>query len=144
MKVAVIVISLAVVLIAEAQQPEKIRRIGFLSGSSASVNSVRQQAFEQGLRDLGYFVGKNIAIEYRWAEGKAERLPELAADLLRLRVAIIVTISTAATKSAKQATTEIPIVVAGAGDIVGDGIVASLARPGGNITGLTAISPDLS
>jgi putative ABC transport system substrate-binding protein len=133
---------LAVAGMADAQQQEKIRRIGFLSG--ASLNTGRVQAFGQGLPDLGYFEGKNIAIEYRLAEGKAERLPALAAELLRLQVAIIVTSSTAAVKTAKQATTEIPIVVASAGDLVGEGIVASLARPGGNITGLTAIAPDLS
>jgi ABC-type uncharacterized transport system substrate-binding protein len=133
---------LAVAGMADAQQQEKIRRIGFLSG--ASLNTGRVQAFGQGLPDLGYFEGKNIAIEYRLAEGKAERLPALAAELLRLQVAIIVTSSTAAVKTAQQATTEIPIVVASAGDLVGEGIVASLARPGGNITGLTAIAPDLS
>ena len=142
--ILVAVVLVAVAVIAEAQQPEKIRRIGVLSGTSASDNTGRIEAFGQGLRDLGYFEGKNIAIEYRWAEGKIERLPALAAELLRLQVAIIVTAGTAAAKTAKQATTEIPIVVGGAGDLVGEGIVASLARPGGNITGLTAISPDLS
>ena len=123
--ILVAVVLVAVAVIAEAQQPEKIRRIGVLSGTSASDNTGRIEAFGQGLRDLGYFEGKNIAIEYRWAEGKIERLPALAAELLRLQVAIIVTAGTAAAKTAKQATTEIPIVVGGAGDLVGEGIVAS-------------------
>jgi putative ABC transport system substrate-binding protein len=129
---------------AEAQQPAKIRRVGFLGGSLASANAARIQAFRQGLHELGYVEGKNIAIEQRWAEGKNERLPEFAAELVRLQVAVIVTSGTAAAKTAKQATTEIPIVVASAGDLVGEGIVNSLARSGANITGLTAISPDLS
>jgi putative tryptophan/tyrosine transport system substrate-binding protein len=129
---------------AEAQQPAKIWRVGLLGGSSASANAVRVQAFSQGLRDLGYVEGKNISIEQRWAEGKNERLPEFAAELVRLQVAIIITSGTAAAKTAKQATVEIPIVVASAGDLVREGIVDSLARSGGNITGLTAISPDLS
>src|SRR5262245_31313245 len=124
------VVLLAVAVVAEAQETEKIRRIGVLSGTSASLSAGRVQAFGQGLRDLGYFEGKNIAIEYRWTEGKAERLPGLAAELVRLQVAIIVTSSTAATKTVQQATTDIPIVVASAGDLVGEGIVASLARPG--------------
>jgi ABC-type uncharacterized transport system substrate-binding protein len=130
--------------LAEAQQPAKIRRVGLLGGSSASANAGRVQAFGQGLRDLGYVEGKDIATEQRWAEGKNERLPEFTAELIRLQVAVIVTSGTAATKTAKQATTEIPIVVASAGDLVREGIVDSLARSGGNITGLTAISPDLS
>jgi len=114
-----------------------------IAGSSSSIRG-NIEAFRKGLRDLGYVEGKNIEIIYRFAEGKSERLPELAAELVRLEVAVIVTTSTVATKAAKQATTAIPIVVTTAGDIVGAGLAASLARPGGNITGLTAISPDLS
>jgi putative tryptophan/tyrosine transport system substrate-binding protein len=129
---------------AKAQQPAKIRPVGLLGGSSASANAGRVQAFRQGLRDLGYVEGKNIAIEQRWAEGKNERLPEFATELVRLQVAIIITSGTAATKTAKHATVEIPIVVASAGDLVREGLVDSLARSGGNVTGLTAISPDLS
>jgi len=129
---------------AEAQQPKNIPRLGWLiAGSSSSIRG-NIEAFRKGLRDLGYVEGKNIEIIYRFAEGKSERLPELAAELVRLEVAVIVTTSTVATKAAKQATTAIPIVVTTAGDIVGAGLAASLARPGGNITGLTAISPDLS
>ena len=135
---------LAVAVTVEAQQPKKVFRIGFLGAGSPSDIADRIEGFRQGLRDLGYVEGKNIVIEYRWAEGKNERLPELAAELVRLQVAILVTSGTAATKTAKQTTIEIPTVVAGAGDLIGDGIVVSLARPGGNITGLTAISPDLS
>jgi putative tryptophan/tyrosine transport system substrate-binding protein len=138
------VLLLASVHLAEAQQPAQIRRVAVLGGSLASANAPRIQAFRQGLHDLGYVEGKNIAIEQRWAEGKNERLPEFAAELIRLQVAIIVTSGTAAAKTAKQATVEIPIVVASAGDLVREGIVDSLARSGGNITGLTAISPDLS
>ena len=106
--------------------------------------SARVDAFRQGLRDLGYIEGENILAEYRWAEGKADRLPDLAAELVRLKVEIIVTQGTQATLAAKQATSTIPIVTVGAGDLVGEGLVASLARPGGNVTGATNIDPDLS
>jgi putative ABC transport system substrate-binding protein len=127
---------------AEAQQP-KVPRIGFLSAGSASTYSPRNEAFRQGLRDLGYAEGKNITIEYRFAEGKLERLPDLAAELVRLKVDVIVTWGTPQLLAAKHATTTIPIVAGGAGDLVGAGLVASLARPGGNITGLTSVSADL-
>ena len=130
--------------IAEAQQPMKVPRIGWLSSSLPASTSDNREAFRKGLMTLGYIEGKNIEILYRFAEGKSESLPALAEELLRAKVAAIVTTGTAATKTAKQATIEIPIVVGSAGDLVGEGIVASLARPGGNITGLTAISPDLS
>ena len=119
-------------------------RIGWLSAGSLSATTENLEAFRKGLIALGYVEGKNIEILYRYGEGKMERLPELAAELVRLQVAMIVTTGTAATKAAKQATIEIPILVATAGDLVGEGIVASLAKPGGNITGLTAISPELS
>jgi ABC-type uncharacterized transport system substrate-binding protein len=128
---------------ADAQQANKVPRIGFLSAGSSSAYSPRNEAFRQGLRDLGYVEGKNITIEYRFAEGKLERLPDLTAELVRLKVDIIVTAGTPQLLAAKHATTTIPIVAAGAGDLVGSGLVASLARPGGNITGLTSISADL-
>jgi len=127
-----------------AQQPRKMVRIGWLTSGLPSSTSDNLEAFRNGLIALGYVEGNNIEILYRYAEGKSERLTELAAELVRLQVALIVTSSTAAAKAAKQATIEIPIVVASAGDLVGEGIVGSLARPGGNITGLTALSPDLS
>jgi len=129
---------------AQAQQPAKVPRIGWLSAGSLTPAAGNLGAFRKRLSDLGYVEGKNIEIVYRYAEGKSERLPQLAAELVRLQVAVIVTTGTAASKAAKQATTVIPIVVAAAGDIVGEGLAASLARPGGNVTGLTAISPDLS
>jgi putative tryptophan/tyrosine transport system substrate-binding protein len=129
---------------AEAQQAKKIPRMGFLGGNSHSVISARMDAFRQGLRDLGYIEGENILAEYRWADGKSDRLPELAAELVRLKVEIIVTQGTQATIAAARATNTIPIVTVGAGDLVGEGLVASLARPGGNVTGATNIDPDLS
>jgi len=129
---------------AEAQQPTKIPRIGFLVTSALSANSGRTAAFRQGLRDLGYVDGKNIVIEWRSAEGKADRLPSLAAELLRLEVNLIVTAGASSTQAAKEATTTVPIVMGFAGDPVGSGFVASLARPGGNITGLSSLAPELS
>jgi putative ABC transport system substrate-binding protein len=128
---------------AEAQQPKKVPRIGYLSRSSASGNLPRIEAFRQGLRDLGYIEGQNIVIEYRYAEGKSDRLPNLAADLVSLKIDVIVAPGTGPVSAAKRATT-IPIVMVNAADPVGDGFVTSLARPGGNITGLTNIAPELS
>src|SRR5688572_28534552 len=128
---------------AEAQQPARIHRIGILSPSSGSVFSARDEAFRQRLRQLGYVEGKNIVIEYRYAEGKSERLPDLVAELVRLKVDVIVTTSAGAALAAKKASGTIPIVFAAAGDPVGTGLVSSLARPGGNITGLSLIAPDL-
>ncbi len=122
---------------AEAQQPARIPRIGILIAPSASSNSARVEAFRQRLRELGYVEGKNIVIEYRYAEGKVERLPDLAAELVRLKVDVIVTSGGQAILAAKKASATIPIVFAGAGDPVGTGLVSSLARPGGNITGLS-------
>jgi putative tryptophan/tyrosine transport system substrate-binding protein len=127
-----------------ASQQTKVPRIGFLGATHSSANSARIEAFRQGLRDLGYVEGKNIVIEYRWAEGKSERLPDLAADLVRLKVDIIVTAGPAAIRPAKEATSTIPIVMSFDNDPVGSGFVASLARPGGNITGLSALFPELS
>jgi putative ABC transport system substrate-binding protein len=129
---------------AEAQQPTKVPRIGYLSVSSPSAMSTRIEAFRQGLRELRYVEGKNIVIEWRSAEGKRDRLPSLAAELVRLKVDIIVTAGPPATRSAKEATVTIPIVMAQDGDPVASGFVASLARPGGNITGLSNLAPELS
>jgi putative ABC transport system substrate-binding protein len=129
---------------AQAQQPTKIPRIGFLGAASLSATSARIEAFRQGLRELGYVEGKNIVIEYRWAEGKIEQLPDLAAELVRLKVDFIVTSSAAPTRAAKQATTTISIVMANDNDPVGSGHVASLARPGGNVTGVSTYAPELS
>jgi putative ABC transport system substrate-binding protein len=128
---------------ADAQQPARIPQIGILIPSSASFLSARVEAFRQRLRELGYVEGKNIFIEYRYAEGKSERLPDLAAELVRLRVDVIVTVSPSATLAAKKASGTIPIVFASANDPVGTGLVSSLARPGGNITGLSLMVPDL-
>jgi putative tryptophan/tyrosine transport system substrate-binding protein len=126
--------------LAEAQQPAKIPRIGFLDGSTASGIAVLSEAFRQELTKLGWIEGKNIAIEYRFAEQKRERLPELAADLVRLKVDVIVVTGGPVALAAKRATTTIPIVMVTAGDPVGAGLVASLARPGGNVTGFSSLS----
>jgi ABC-type uncharacterized transport system substrate-binding protein len=130
--------------VAQAQQPKKVPRIGFLSTAAHSSLSSRLEAFRQGLRELGFIEGKNIAIEYRSAEGKPDRLPELAAELVRLKVDCIVTAGETPTRAAKQATSTIPIIMTTVGDPVVLGFAASLARPGGNITGLTTNSPDLA
>ena len=129
---------------AEAQQTGKVPRIGFLDPSTASGSAVLWEAFRQELSKLGWIEGKNITIEYRFAEQKPERLPELAADLVRLKVDLIVVSGTAAALAAKRATTTIPIVMANAADPVGAGLVASLARPGGNVTGLSGLSSELN
>jgi putative tryptophan/tyrosine transport system substrate-binding protein len=134
----------ALCLPAEAQQPAKIPRIGVLSLGPAAIPSTRVEAFRQGLRDLGYVEGKNLAIEYRFAEGNFKRLRELAADLVALKVNVIMTWGTPQILAVKQATNTIPIVMAFSADPVRDGFVASLARPGGNITGLSSLSPELS
>jgi putative ABC transport system substrate-binding protein len=135
---------LALCLSAEAQQPKKVPRIGYLSATSPSVNPTRIEAFRQGLRELGYVEGKNIIIDWRYADGKLDRLRELAAELVRLKVDVIVTGGPTTTPAVKEATTTIPIVMGYDNDPVGSGFVASLARPGGNITGLSALSPELS
>ncbi|MGB7948053.1 MAG: ABC transporter substrate-binding protein [Candidatus Binatia bacterium] len=129
---------------AEAQQAEKVPRIGFLSGSPPSSIKARTEAFWQGLRDLGYVEGKNIVIEWRSAEGKRDRLPALATELVHLKVDVIVTAGPLVTRSVKKATSTIPIVMAQDPDPVGNGFVASLARPGGNITGLSRLAPELT
>ena len=128
----------------DAQQPAKISRIGYLEAPPASANLDRIEAFRQGLRELGYVEGKNIVIEWRSAEGKVDRLPVLASELVRLKVDIIVTNGPTSTRPAKEATVTIPIVMAQDNDPVGNGFVASLARPGGNITGLATLAPELS
>ncbi|SRR6266481_2899967 len=137
-------LALASVHLAEAQQPKKVPRIGFLSTVSPSTISARLEAFRQGLRELGYVEGKNIFIEWRFAEGKADRLPGLAAELVRVKVDLIVTTGPTPTRAAKGATVTIPIVMVFDDDPVGSGFVASLARPGGNITGLSTLSPEIS
>jgi ABC-type uncharacterized transport system substrate-binding protein len=128
---------------AEAQQPKKVSRIGYLTGATPEGQSVRIEAFRQGLRELGYVEGKNIVIEYRYAEEKLDRLPALAAELVRLKVDVIVTGGSGNTRAAKEATNTIPIVMAQDADPVGNGFVASLARPGGNITGLATLAPEI-
>jgi len=130
--------------VAQAQQPTKVYRIGYLTNASLSSVAARTEAFHQGLRELGYVEGKNIVIEWRSADGKPDRLPALAAELVRLKVAVIVTSGGAPTRRAKEATSTIPIVMTNDPDPVGDGFVASLARPGGNITGLSTFVPELS
>jgi len=124
-------------LATRAQQPGKVPAIGFL-GANPSIESYRVAAFVQRLRELAWIDGRNLAIEYRWAEGRNERYAENAAELVRLKVDVIVTVATPATLAAKQATAVIPIVFAATGDPVGTGLVASLARPGGNVTGLSS------
>jgi putative ABC transport system substrate-binding protein len=130
--------------VAMAQQPAKILRIGLLIAPSASSFSARVEALRRRLRELGYVEGKNIVIEYRYAEGKVERIPDLAAELVRLKVDVIVTSGGERTiLAAKKASATIPIVFVSAGNPVGTGLVSSLARPGGNITGLSLMAPDL-
>jgi len=129
---------------ADAQQTGKVARIGFLDSSNASGMAVLVEVFRQELNKLGWIEGKNITIEYRFGEQKNERLPELAADLVRLKVDLIVVSAGPVVLAAKKATTTIPIVMTIAVDPVGAGLVASLARPGGNVTGLSALSPELN
>jgi putative ABC transport system substrate-binding protein len=130
--------------VAQAQQPGKVPRIGYLNAGSSSTNPARREAFRQGLRDLGHVEEKSIVIEWRYAEGKPDRLVALAAELVRLKVDVIVTAGPASTRPAKEATSAIPIVMGFDSDPVGNGFVASLARPGGNITGLSSLSPEIS
>lgn len=134
----------ALCLSAGAQQSNKIPRIGFLSALFPTTNPARIEAFRQGLRDVGYVEGKNIIIEYRYAERKFDRLPALATELVRLKVDVIVTSASQETRAAKEATNTIPIVMTNVGDPVETGFVASLARPGDNITGLSTLSRELS
>ena len=142
--IALLASSLGVPLASFGQQAAKVARIGFLEASSPSAIAARIEAFRQGLRELGYVEGKNVAIEYRYAEGNFDRLPALAAELVRLNVNVIVTGGPTAIPAAKAATTVIPIVMAFDTDPVGSGFAASLAKPGGNITGLSTLAPELS
>jgi len=134
---------LASPLAVKAQQAGKAYRIGFLGNSTAALEANLVGPFREGLRELGYVEGRNVQIEYRWAEGKYERFPELVAELVALKVDVLVTAGTPAALAVKRATTTIPLVMVAVGDPVGTGLVASLARPGGSMTGLTSIAPDL-
>src|SRR6266508_5226854 len=128
---------------ADAQQAAKVPQIGFLGNSTAALESNLVGPFREGLRDLGYEEGRSIAIEYRWAEGMYERFPVLIAELIALNVDVIVTAGTPAALAVKKATSSIPLVMVAVGEPVATGLVASLARPGGNITGVTSISPEI-
>src|SRR5262245_28603005 len=127
-----------------AQQLAKIPRIGYLGAVSSTANLARVQAFRQGLREAGYIEGKDIIVEYRYADEKYDRLPSLVAELVGLKVGIIVSGGSSVTRPAKEATATIPIVMTNDSDPVGDGFVATLARPGRNITGLSNFAPELS
>jgi len=135
---------LALCVAAEAQQSAKVPRIGYFTGTSLSVASTRTEAFLQGLRDLGYVEGKNIIIEWRSWEGKQDRQRPYAADLVNLKVDVIVAVGAGDVRVAREATSTIPIVMVTPGDPVGSGFVASLARPGGNITGMATPRAQLS
>jgi ABC-type uncharacterized transport system substrate-binding protein len=137
-------ISMGLCSSASAQQPKNIPHVGYLTISSFSSNVARNDAFRRGMRELGYVEGKNIVIEWRSGEGKVERKSELVAELVRLRVDVLVTSGPTMTRAAQQATATIPIVMAFDPDPVGNGFIASLARPGRNITGLSSLSPELS
>jgi len=143
--ILVAVVLLAVAVTAEAQQPKKVPRIGYLSSSDPATESTRAEAIRLALRKLGYIEGQNIAIEYRYAEGKRDREPQLAAELVRLKVDIIVVAGGGPViRAAMNATKTIPIVMVSGGiDPVGAGLVQSLARPGGNVTGITTLSREL-
>jgi len=138
------VLLLALHVSADAQQTKKIPRIGYLGIGAPSASPARIEAFRQGLRDLGYVEGKNIFIEHRYAEGKLDRLQALAVELVRLNVDLIVSAGPTVTRAVKQATVTIPIIMAYDDDPVSNGFVASLARPGGNITGLSTLAPGIS
>ena len=140
---ALVVASIAAPLAVDAQQPEKVYRIGMLERTSTAINAANLNGFRQGLRELGYVEGKNFIIEYRSVDGRDERYPGLATELVRLKVDLILTRGTPATLAAKNATGTIPVVMTGIGDPVGQGIVASLARPGGNVTGMSPLVTEL-
>ena len=128
----------------EAQQPSKVPRIGYVDAGSHATTGHRAEAFARGLRELGHVEGRNVVIDYRWAEGKLERLPVFVKGLVQAKVDVIVSSATPAIRIAKEQTSTIPIVMAGVTDPVGNAFVASLAQPGGNITGLTHVAPDLA
>jgi len=138
------VLLLAVVPVTIQAQATRIWRVGFLGPGSKSSADPRVEALRRGFRELGYTEGQNLALEFRWAQGNARRLPELAAELAKLKVDAIVTQGTQATAAARHTVSSIPIVFAVAGDPVGSGLVSSLARPGGNVTGLTDIAPEVA
>jgi putative ABC transport system substrate-binding protein len=140
---ALIGAGVALPLSVHAQYTGKVYRIGFLGNSTAVLESNLVGPFRDGLRELGYQEGRNVAIEYRWAEGKYERFPSLVAELIASKVDVIVTAGTPATLAVKKATPSIPLVMVAVGDPIGTGIVASLGQPGGNITGLSSIAPEL-
>jgi putative tryptophan/tyrosine transport system substrate-binding protein len=149
MKIRITVLTLCALLFAlcvpvEAQQPKKIPRIGYVSGADDLKNPGPEEAFRQGLRDLGYIDGKNILIEYRSQEGKADRAPELVAELIRLKVDVLVLVPSPSIRAAKKTTQTIPVVMVTTADPVATGLVDSLARPGGNITGVTRFTRDLN
>jgi putative tryptophan/tyrosine transport system substrate-binding protein len=143
LSIILLIILIGVPFVSDAQQPGKIPKIGYLSQFSgpAGPPSAALKSFLEGMGELGYVEGKNIAIEYRFTEGKNDRLPVLAGELVELKVDLIVTETGGAAVQAKKVTQTIPIVMEGSGDAVGQGLVASLAHPGGNVTGLTALSP---
>ena len=142
--IAAALLFVALVASVEAQGPTRVWRIGFLGPGAPSSNDPRVEALQRGLRELGYVEGRNLAFEFRWARGNADRLAALAAELAQLKVDAIVTQGTQATDAARRAVTTIAIVFAVAGDPVGTGLVTSLARPGGNVTGLTDIAPEIA
>jgi len=143
--ILIAVVLLAVTVIAEAQQPNKIPRIGYLSGAGDPSNpGPNVEAFRRGLQELGYIEGKNILVEYRYIEGKRDRVPSLVAELVQLKVDVLVSPNLPAIRAAKQATKTIPIVMVINWDPVAEGLIDSLARPGGNITGLSRLTRDLS
>lgn len=144
----VVLVALALVLFSgpfptEAQQAARTYRIGFLGNSTSALEANLIEPFRQGLRERGYVEGQDVVIEYRWAEGKYERFPDLIAELIRLKVDVIVTAGTPAALAVKRATTAIPLVMVAVGDPVGTGLIASLSRPGGSVTGLTSIAADM-
>src|SRR6266849_3343373 len=141
--IVTLILSLLTVPPADAQPSAKVARIGYLLGTTREQEQPVEEAFLEGMRALGYVEGQNLVMEYRGAEGQYERLPDLAAELVRLQVDVLLAVITPAALAAKHATTPIPIVMMGVGDPVGSGLVASLARPGGNITGVTSLSSDL-
>jgi putative tryptophan/tyrosine transport system substrate-binding protein len=141
---ALVAIFLTLSLAVEAQQPTKVPRIGFLGAASASALTDQLDAFREGLRELGYVEGKNVVVEYRYADGKVDHVPELAAELVALKVDVIVTYQTPSVLALKKASATIPIVFAMLSFPVENGIVASFARPGGNATGLTVLSEELN
>ena len=140
----VLVLVMAYGLPVPAQQPAKIPRVGYLNASSATSAASRVDAFRRGLRELGYVEGKNIVVEYRFAEGNLDRLQQFTTEIVQLNVDVIVSGGPTVTRPAKKATSTIPIVMGFDDDPVGTGVIASLARPGGNITGLSTLAPEIS